>query len=69
MTKKECPVCAKLVTANNFTKHVSACGGPLKTKATSLNCSFCDKEFNSASGTGLHQIQCAFNPNRVATGV
>jgi hypothetical protein len=57
-----CSKCNESISNNNIKKHVSVCNGVVKSHG--VKCKYCDKEFDTPSGRGLHEIQCKANPSR-----
>jgi hypothetical protein len=62
-----CPVCASLVSLSNIGKHINSklclSGGKQKHNPSKI-CRFCQKQFFSASGRGVHEVQCEKNLQR-----
>lgn len=70
--KVKCPICGRLITKINLSKHLGAHnrGNTKFEHCGHTKCIFCEKEFTTTSGCGIHEIYCEKNPNhkiRLAT--
>lgn len=62
---KNCPNCNSDVSLSNFNKHYlskNCLSGGKQVANPSVFCCFCNKEFSSPVGRGIHEVQCELNP-------
>lgn len=69
---KECEKCNRQISLFAFNRHYKSCCGnkkPIrlltKSSSSTVVCVFCNRLFSTASGRGLHEIQCKQNENSV----
>lgn len=62
-----CLKCSKEISLLAKTRHDRACDGVFKHYKSEYSdskiCKFCNKEYNTQQGRGLHEIQCSLNPD------
>ena len=63
---KLCCICGSTVSLSNFAKHEGSrkcLAGGKQTINHSKECRYCDRQFDTPIGRGLHEVQCDMNPN------
>ena len=65
---KNCDNCGSEVSLSNYKRHYlskSCLKGGKYIPNCSLHCSYCNKDFSTSTGRGLHEIQCKNNSKRI----
>lgn len=62
-----CPSCDSEVSLSNYKRHYKSkkcLDGGKQISNPSMMCKFCNEQFTTSSGRGVHEIQCRLNPDR-----